>query len=235
MTHETPICYCCDRPATSDEHVPAKCFFPEQKDLPPGVDLRRNLFTVPSCDVHNSKKSSDDQYFWQIVTMAQGLNECGKQMVRTKVVRSMKRRPALVGSVVSTAKSSYVYEFKIKAWLPTGMVYFDNVRVFNTLEYFARALYFWHFKSKWPGAAGAFPNFTQWGKKRPDLSDRRTYSRILANTASIAATLPKFGENPDVFYYQVLPPDGTPGVIMQATFYGSVKIACGFVPQEAGE
>lgn len=199
------------RLATSDEHVPAKCFFPEQKDLPPGHDLRRNLFTVPSCDIHNSKKSSDDHYFWQLVTMSQGLNECRKQMVRTKVVRSIRRRPALVGSLMSTAQSAFVYDFQGQRWLPTGMVYFDNVRLCNTLEQFARALYFWHFKSKWPGAAGAWPNFTQWGKKRPEHDVRQMHSRILANTASIAATQPKLGENPDVFYYQVLPPDGATG------------------------
>jgi len=60
-------CYMCNEPETSREHVPAACFFPETKDLPPGIDLRRNLFTVPSCDTHNSHKSNDDQYLWQIV------------------------------------------------------------------------------------------------------------------------------------------------------------------------
>src|SRR5258708_37414680 len=111
--------------------------------------------------------------------MSQGLNECGKQMVRTKIVRSMKRRPALVGSLMSRAESALVYDFKTNRWLPTGMVYFDNVRVFNTLEHFARALYFWHFKSKWLGPAGAFPSFTTWGNKQPDHTVRQRFNRVI--------------------------------------------------------
>ena len=32
-------CYMCDEIATSDEHVPPKCIFPEVKDL--GIDYRK--------------------------------------------------------------------------------------------------------------------------------------------------------------------------------------------------
>src|SRR5207249_7535044 len=53
-------CYMCDRQATSHEHVPPKCIFPERKDTD-GQDLRAQLITVPSCDIHNSKKSKDDE------------------------------------------------------------------------------------------------------------------------------------------------------------------------------
>jgi hypothetical protein len=56
----------CDSLATSSEHVPPKCFFPEKKDLPREVDLRKNLFKVPSCDAHNSQKSHDDEYFFYV-------------------------------------------------------------------------------------------------------------------------------------------------------------------------
>jgi hypothetical protein len=61
-------CYMCDSPETSREHAPPLCFFPETKDV--GRDLRRNLVTVPSCDVHNSKKSKDDEFFRSLVLMA---------------------------------------------------------------------------------------------------------------------------------------------------------------------
>ena len=43
-------CYMCEKESTSSEHVPPKCLFPEKKDLPDGVDLRKSLITVPSCD-----------------------------------------------------------------------------------------------------------------------------------------------------------------------------------------
>ncbi len=39
-------CYACERPATTDDHVPPKFLFPEQKDLGPKYgDLRQGLIT----------------------------------------------------------------------------------------------------------------------------------------------------------------------------------------------
>lgn len=54
-------CYMCEKPASTVEHVPPKCIFPEQKDSLGGQDLRKQLITVPACDVHNTKKSRDDE------------------------------------------------------------------------------------------------------------------------------------------------------------------------------
>lgn len=53
------FCYACENEATSVEHTPPKCIFPQLKDFP-HKNLRRNLITVPSCDRHNSAKSKDD-------------------------------------------------------------------------------------------------------------------------------------------------------------------------------
>ena len=60
MNKAEKTCYMCEELATSVEHIPPQCLFPEQKDLPDGIDLRKQLLTVPSCDKHNSKKSQDD-------------------------------------------------------------------------------------------------------------------------------------------------------------------------------
>ncbi len=51
-----PTCYMCNKTATSREHFPPKSFFPKSGRV------RSKLRTVPSCDEHNGKKSSDDQY-----------------------------------------------------------------------------------------------------------------------------------------------------------------------------
>lgn len=57
-------CYWCGKLATSKEHVPPKCLFPEFKDTKDVYDnsFRHNLITVPSCDEHNLVKSRDDEY-----------------------------------------------------------------------------------------------------------------------------------------------------------------------------
>jgi hypothetical protein len=48
-------CYRCGQKATSREHYPPKALFPR--------DSRLQLRTVPSCNLHNSARSGDDQYF----------------------------------------------------------------------------------------------------------------------------------------------------------------------------
>ena len=54
-------CYMCDSYAVTVEHVPPACLFPEKKDSK-DIDFRKNLITVPSCEIHNSKKSDDDEF-----------------------------------------------------------------------------------------------------------------------------------------------------------------------------
>ena len=55
-------CYMCHKPASTREHAPPLCFFPEAKDLEPPQDLRKHLITVPSCPDHNLSASKDDEY-----------------------------------------------------------------------------------------------------------------------------------------------------------------------------
>lgn len=40
----TDLCYMCDKPGASREHVPPRCIFPEQKDTN-GKDYRKGLIT----------------------------------------------------------------------------------------------------------------------------------------------------------------------------------------------
>jgi hypothetical protein len=52
----------CGKESVSDDHVPPRMVFPEQKDTG-GVDYRKNLATVPACRAHNEAFSADDTYF----------------------------------------------------------------------------------------------------------------------------------------------------------------------------
>jgi hypothetical protein len=53
---ELMTCYYqgCPRRGTTKEHIPPKAFFPK--------DQRNQLLTVPSCELHNNAKSTDDIY-----------------------------------------------------------------------------------------------------------------------------------------------------------------------------
>ena len=72
-------CYMCDAMATSFEHVPPHCFFPE--------GYRANLITVPSCTAHNEKNSKDVEYVRNVISTQHGAtNEAA-----TKVFETTKR------------------------------------------------------------------------------------------------------------------------------------------------
>ena len=74
-------CYICSRPATSKEHIPAQCFFPE--------DYRCNLLTVPSCEKHNNEKSSLDEYVFGVIYFTSYNKQTEKLF--DKIVRAFKR------------------------------------------------------------------------------------------------------------------------------------------------
>ncbi len=87
------ICYKCGKPATSREHVPPKCFFPEKKDV--GHDgFRKNLITVPSCDEHNYQKSDDDEFLLASVAAVLNNNSVGFNHNQSKVKRAMQKSRA---------------------------------------------------------------------------------------------------------------------------------------------
>jgi hypothetical protein len=53
-------CYMCDAAGTTKEHAPPDCFFPK--------GYRAGLWTVPSCDAHNSRNSKDVEYVRNVIT-----------------------------------------------------------------------------------------------------------------------------------------------------------------------
>ena len=67
----------CDNLATTKEHVPPKCLFPEKKDLKDiSLDLRKALIKAPSCVDHNCKKSGDDEYLFNVLSMTIQTGKC---------------------------------------------------------------------------------------------------------------------------------------------------------------
>src|SRR5260370_40046824 len=82
---EYPTCYACDEKKASREHVPPLCFFPEEKDIDGQSIYRKELIRVPSCDVHNARKSDDDLYAaFHLASTIRG-NHCA-ELVRDGVI-----------------------------------------------------------------------------------------------------------------------------------------------------
>ena len=218
----------CEAPETSREHVPPACFFPENKESFNGIDLRRNLMTVPSCDPHNTGKSKDDTYPWMVISASNALNECGEHMVRTKVQRFIKRRPALGMSLLSGAAPAQVFNTERNEWQQTVMASFDQTRFHGELEMFGRALHFHHFKRKWLATVTAFPHFVAYDSKGIHPGVSRGWREVLRIADRGFVNVPSYGENPQAFFYQVCAGDDTTVALMRATFYGKAVVTLAF-------
>jgi hypothetical protein len=99
------ICYFCNNPPTSREHVPPKNIFPEGKDVPNGKDYRANLITVPSCDLHNGAKSGDDTYLMMVIVSYFQNNTAAQAQIRSKVTRAWTKDKKLAGTVVTNLQT----------------------------------------------------------------------------------------------------------------------------------
>ena len=98
-------CYMCSGRATSKERVPPKSFFPEQPI--DGVDLRRNLITVPSCSLHNGAKLQDDEFFRAVVTLTSTMqSKAARSLFMGKILRAVKESPKKYASLFSVAARS---------------------------------------------------------------------------------------------------------------------------------
>jgi hypothetical protein len=145
-------CYMCDSPETSREHAPPLCFFPEANVF--GRDLRRNLITVPpSCDLHNSKKSKDDEFLRAVILVqAVQSSEAGKHQFFQKLLPAVARMPG--------AHRAF---FSDKGTLAAGTasaLQIDRKRFDTCIDHLAKALFFDAFGHTWAlPIAVISPNF----------------------------------------------------------------------------
>jgi len=212
-------CYMCDAPATqAAEHAPPKCFFPEKKDLPKGIDLRKNLITVPSCDTHNLKKSKDDEYLlFVVISHFQNNNIAARQFI-TKIMRAMATRPSLRHFYTATLQEVEWNGAKTHRYMPNWN------RVIQTMECIARALYFNHYKERWtvPILIDS-PGFISFDRSQSEKINRTTHA--LAQGCDILFKgEAKHGDNPEVFYYQIHRDSTRNVVVLRMMFYEGLPV-----------
>ena len=186
----------CGQPATTTEHVPPRSLFPEKKDLPPGYDLRKSLITVPSCRIHNTKKSKDDEYLALVLTVAMGNNQFGTDHFATKFMRAFTRRPSLLGLYRD------LQPINIQG-SETGMFTIDNPRFRRCAEHMVLALCFHEYRRKW-----THPIFLDSPSLLPLdnpmlptlLKAKRGYFQSISKHLGDA---PQKGANPEIFAYRI--------------------------------
>jgi hypothetical protein len=217
-------CYMCSANAVSDEHVPPKCIFPEKKDLMDGLDYRKNLITVPSCVDHNLRKSGDDEYLLYILVGNFEVNSTGLRQWATKLKRSMDKTPSKKG--IFHNMKTILYRGFI-----TGAYEVDFDRIYTEFEFISRGIYFNHFKQQWLyDIQLTLPLAAPVGN-----SDTKKYNQTVRTINAFAKDFlideKKFGDNPEVFYYQCKTNPDQPGFVLRMVFYGGIEVVALSNPQ----
>lgn len=139
MKKKSIKCYICNNAVTSDEHVPAECFFPKGR--------RSNLITVPSCNIHNQETSKDDEYVRAIITMAKGANNIAADHFYSKVLKSFERRPALKARIMKEPLYlNYIENNEATSGLTLNV---ERERFDKVMKKIAYGLHFHKYKETW--------------------------------------------------------------------------------------
>ena len=225
MARESATCYMCDNAATSREHVPPRCFFPEMNDLQPGQDYRQNLITVPSCEEHNLSKSKDDEYLRFVVSSHWTGNQEARLQFSDKVLTSIRRRPSLKDTFMRESMPSRV------GTTETGAFVLDQRRFHRSVVSMAKALYFHHFhREKWTGDLG-IESRDLVALQGTDVEARnRSLEALDTLTEKLLSQKPWVGENPAVFCYQIHRDLGTGHWLVRMRFYEGFTVMAHWLP-----
>jgi len=204
-------CYMCKRKATSREHVPPKCFFPQREDSLSGQDHRKNLIRVPSCEFHNNKKSKDDEYLLFVITSTYQSNAEGQNLFSKKIDEIIEEN----------------HEYFLKTFFgePENVIVYGqdtftfrlNSKRFDTaLKYMANAIYFNHFKTKWNEALEIFAPSARYSSEIPNYYSGNIQ---LARLEQLDAGAQRHGENQDIFFYQFIDNTSPEHRLLRMVFY----------------
>jgi hypothetical protein len=203
----------CDAPATSQEHAPPACLFPEQSSI--GRDLRKNLITVPSCDLHNSKKSEDDEFLRATICLsAAGISPAATHNFQGNVLRGASRSPAKYSAFAPRANVLTPPE---KSAFKTDRSRFDRC-----VEHIAKAICFHTYDIKWQQPIVVVSPQLQIAAKSGQLAAHTPSLGAIAATRDFLTSEPVKCENAEIFLYRIKIHEGTLG--FAALFYEYFEI-----------
>lgn len=185
-------CYICGKKGTSKEHVPAKCFFPNEEKY------RKNLITVSSCSIHNEDTSKDDEYVKNIITMYVGNNSIAFKQFINKSIKSLEKNDSLFKETIQNPKKIYIRTSNKKE--KTIAFEIDRNRFDNVIKKISYALFFNNYKEIWNKGLIVITDKI----KNPDMSDDDL--GLLFKSFKPLFIEPTFdGNNPQIFKYKFIP------------------------------
>jgi hypothetical protein len=209
-----PTCYACDQPKVSREHVPPLCFFPEEKDSAGVAVYRKNLIKVPSCELHNTAKSSDDFYAaFHLASTIRG-NRCAELVRDGVIARTIERDQRERGAALTKRLLAQVRG--VVGENVYGEV--DPRRMVRFLDLCARGVYFYE-KLKPLELPLRIANVDF------DLPDPARKEQMRVYTESFADEMEgceHHGSNPDVFKYAICEKPEKGVTMVEMVFFGEL-------------
>ena len=222
-----PTCYMCDVPATSREHVPPRCLFPESKDI--DGDYRQNLLTVPSCDEHNSGKSADDEFLMVSLAGIIGNNSIGYSHKFSKVNRAIYRSSFSLLNQALANQKWYLIEFGPNKFIDVVWGTPDYDRLLRCFDRVARGVHMSHFGRKFSGETRTILGYVPC-----DSPNAGEFQRFIRDkVATELKGKPRLGDNPEVFNFQFTDPDQFGLYLVHLQFYGGLDVYVGLTPDRS--
>jgi len=198
----------CPERATTREHAPPQCFFPEGS--------RANLITVPSCPDHNSRNSLDVEYTRNVICTQHGVNGAASAVFET-AKRSFQHSPDLTARTFRT----------MRPFGDGGSFRVDLARHQKVMRALAFAIYFrdtgHRHEGDWRIFTSSFLYADSLNHGRPDPW------MPLRNVLESGEFTPKAVMQPEVFKYGVLEMDGG-RILYRFEFYGAVIVHAWVIP-----
>lgn len=222
-----PLCYRCAAIATSREHVPPRNLFPEAAETA-GIDYRKNLITVPSCDAHNSAKSHDDEFLMVSLAGIIGNNSIGYMHKLGKVDRAIRRSAnRLLDELLLKTEVIYRVEVPENRFIDVIWGTPDVARLNRCFEHIAYALHRHHFKRNFSGRVAVILGYLLYKEH-----NAQKWTEFIRDRAELdLKEQPRLGSNPHVFYYQLSNPDQFGLYMMRLCFYGGLLVYIAFTPE----
>lgn len=219
-------CYMCDSPATSREHVPPKCLFPERKDIPE-ENYRQGLITVPSCDAHNSQKCADDEFLMVSLGGIFSNNSIGYRHKMTKVNRAIAKSSDHLLNKAFLKRKHFIVKLGENKFIEVIRGTPDFARLKKCFEQIALGLFSHEFNNRFKGVITVLMTHLEQKNK-----DGETFIQFIKHRAELELKGKKYlGNNPAVFSYQFSDPDRFGLFILRMLFYGGCEIFVSFIPE----
>lgn len=219
-------CYMCENEATSREHVPPRCLFPESKDVK-GINLRKDLIIVPSCEIHNSQKSQDDEFLLIALTGAVCNNYTAYQHTKTKVNRAVRRKSqGFLGKAILKNMKSISVKIIDDIEYPVLVGEPDLKRFRNCFTHIAYGLFYHRFGQKFEGEIKMIIGFIKYTDHNYNTLSELVKKRFEYEKLRLEVE----GGNPEVFTYQFCSPDENEIIGLKMVFYQGAEVFVSFKP-----